>query len=70
MGRQGTAFVFRMSLDSQVKRVHGFWQFDDFDQILNRIKSTVHPCDVVVIMGAGKSYQLSQQILKSLTHDH
>ncbi|OGD78674.1 UDP-N-acetylmuramate--L-alanine ligase [Candidatus Collierbacteria bacterium RIFOXYB1_FULL_49_13] len=44
--------------------------YKDFDQILNRIKSTVHPGDVVVIMGAGKSYQLSQQILKSLTHDH
>lgn len=46
---------------------HGAIEYiDDFDKIATLVKESVKPSDVVIVMGAGKSYELARQILKSL----
>lgn len=44
--------------------------YDNFDQIVSRLASIAHSGDIVVVMGAGKSYLLSQQILNALAHEN
>jgi len=59
---------FGISGESVVKvvRKKDIQYLDSFDKIVRLVKEGVRPKDIVIVMGAGQSYDLSRQILNSL----
>ena len=59
---------FGVSGESIVKvvRKKDIQYLDNFAKIISLVKKNAKPKDIIIVMGAGKSYDLSRQILKAL----